>query len=338
MEDKILINNDEYEVIDTIEKMTVTDCFVVRANKTGSANGEAKFYIGSRQNSSILDFFGGQGFNVKCVIKKADLLEYMDDVKDEYNNPEQNYTQKQNFPNLWSERLSKINGLEDFEYFNLIDQIQITGNRFYVSSEKINMHTFRYIGYQILREVSLPKITYLAAIKLKDKNDNIIFYLRLFVDYFGEVEKKTIIDEQLRTIENSDSTEEEKLQLRKARVGQGKYRQELLELCPFCPITMVTDDRLLIASHIKPWAKSNAQEKVDPYNGFMFTPNIDLLFDRGFITFTNDKHMKISPWLSKMTCSRLNIVPDKKYDMLPTEGREDYLEYHRNEIFKGYIK
>lgn len=335
MVDKILINNIEYEIIDTIEKMTVPDCFVVGANKIGCANGEAKFYIGSRKNSSILDFFGGQGFNVKCVIKKADLLDYMDDVKDEYNNPEQNYTQKQNFPNLWAERLSKINELKEFEYFNLIDQIQIIGNRFYVSSEKINIRTFRYIGYQILREVSLPKITYLAAIKLKDTSDNIVFYLRLFVDYFGEVKSQNALNKQITEIENSDSTAEEKLQLTRARTGQGKYRQELLELCPFCPITLVSDDRLLIASHIKPWAKSNAKEKIDPYNGFMFTPNIDLLFDRGFITFTNDKHMKISPWLSKMTCSKLNIVPDKKYDMLPTEGREKYLEYHRTEIFKA---
>jgi hypothetical protein len=102
-----------------------------------------------------------------------------------------------------------------------------------------------------------------------------------------------------------------------ARVGQGKYRKGLLEECPFCPITMVTDDRLLIASHIKPWVASDEDEKLDAKNGFMFTPTYDFLFDRGFITFTDDKKMQISPWLSKVTCSKLNISQDKKYPMLP---------------------
>lgn len=42
----------------------------------------------------------------------------------------------------------------------------------------------------------------------------------------------------------------------------------------------VSDDRLLIASHIKPWAASDEKEKIDPKNGFMFTPTFDFLFDR----------------------------------------------------------
>ena len=90
----------------------------------------------------------------------------------------------------------------------------------------------------------------------------------------------------------------------------------------------------MIASHIKPWVKSQNNEKTDPKNGFMFTPTFDLLFDRGYISFTDDKKIIISPWLSKMTCSKLNISPNKKYSLLPVEGREEYLDYHRNNILK----
>ena len=97
---------------------------------------------------------------------------------------------------------------------------------------------------------------------------------------------------------------------------------------------MVSDDRLLIASHIKPWVKSDDDEKIDPKNGFMLTPTYDFLFDRGYISFTDDKKIIISPWLSKMTCSKLNISNDKIYSLLPTDGRENYLEYHRTEILK----
>lgn len=55
-------------------------------------------------------------------------------------------------------------------------------------------------------------------------------------------------------------------EISKAREGQGKYRELLLEQCHFCPITMISDERLLIASHIKPWAASSDDEKIDPYN------------------------------------------------------------------------
>ena len=321
------IANKQYDIIETKEKMTVPDCFVLSANKIGGGHGEAKFYVGN-DNKELRDFFGDKGFKLNCFLLKKDLLKYMKDCKSEYENPEQPYQKKSEMPKLWEERVAKIEKLQEVIYFKLNEQVQIAGPRVYVnSSDSI---------YKLIREISLPNITYLASIKLKDEEDNIFYYFRLFVDYFGEIENKQTIDTQVKEIEEAEDTSvEKKLQLTTARIGQGKYRQDLLNLCPFCPVTLVSDDRLLIASHIKPWAKSTQEEKIDPYNGFMFTPNIDLLFDKGFITFTNDKKMLISPWLSKMTCSKLNIVPNKKYDFLPVEGRERYLEYHRNEIFKS---
>ena len=111
-------------------------------------------------------------------------------------------------------------------------------------------------------------------------------------------------------------------------------REKLLDECPYCPITMVNDERLLIASHIKPWAKSTNFEKTDPKNGFMLTPTYDKLFDRGFISFENDGTMLVSPWISPMNQKRLDIFNGKKIRMLPTEGREAYLYYHRELVFK----
>lgn len=321
------IHGINYKVIDTKEKMTVPDCFVVAKNKIGTAHGEAKFYIGN-ENSETRDFFGEKGFNNKCIILKKDLLKYMEDCRSEYLNPEQPYTAKDEMPKLWNERIAKINQLDDVVYFYLSEQTQIAGPRIYVNSDDL-------IYKKLIRELSLPNITYLATIKLQADDGSIIYYFRLFVDYFGEVENSKEVEKEVANIESSSIENEEKVQLTRARIGQGKYRIGVLELCPFCPITLVSDDRLLIASHIKPWAKANEEEKIDPKNGFMFTPTIDFLFDRGFITFTNDKKMIISPWLSKMTCSKLNVVPDKKYDFLPTDGREKYLDYHRENIFKN---
>jgi putative restriction endonuclease len=97
---------------------------------------------------------------------------------------------------------------------------------------------------------------------------------------------------------------------------------------------LVSDDRLLIASHIKPWVASNDIEKIDPLNGFMLTPTFDRLFDRGFLSFTNDKKTILSPFLSNMTYSKLGISDNRIIPRLPIEGRETYMEYHRTKILK----
>src|SRR5699024_4282923 len=131
--------------------------------------------------------------------------------------------------------------------------------------------------------------------------------------------------------------EEKKQEIIKARVGQGKYRQKLLEECPYCPFTLVTDERLLIASHIKPWSKANNKEKTDPKNGIMLTPTYDRLFDRGFISFDDNKRLMVSPWISPLNQRRLGIFNGKVIDKLPLDNkRKKYLKYHRENIFKGF--
>ena len=93
MDDKLKINNQQYKIIDTKEKMTVPDCFVLNSNKIGKGNGEAKFYVGN-DNNETRNFFGERGFNINCFLLKKDLIKYLDDCKDEYLHPEQPYQQK----------------------------------------------------------------------------------------------------------------------------------------------------------------------------------------------------------------------------------------------------
>jgi len=66
----------------------------------------------------------------------------------------------------------------------------------------------------------------------------------------------------------------------------------------------------------------------------MLTPTFDRLFDRGFLSFTNDKKTILSPFLSNMTYSKLGISDSKIISQLPINGREEYLEFHRNNILK----
>lgn len=124
----------------------------------------------------------------------------------------------------------------------------------------------------------------------------------------------------------------EKEVLSTVRTQQAKFRNDLLKALKICPITLVSDKRLLVASHIKPWCLSNDSEKLDINNGFILTPLFDKLFDSGLITFTSQKKMFISSSLSNATVKRLNLRQDY-YEHLPTEGRERYLEFHNDKIF-----
>lgn len=320
----IQLLNEPFKVLDTKEKITIADSFVVRQNKIGGGNGEAKLYIG-QENQETRDFFGIYGFGIKCFLLKKDLLKYLEETKQEYLNPEQPYLNREILPNLWNERLKKVRELPERIEFEVTEQTQIDGPRIYIKSNDK--------AYKLIRELSLPNITYISAVKLQDVNGKVYYYFRLFADYFGDVQHPYTIEKEQQEIDELENTEDKKV-LSRARIGQGKYREELLRLCPFCPITLVSDDRMLIASHIKPWAKSNDFEKTDPLNGFMLSPTFDFMFDRGFLSFTDDKKSILSPFLSKMTYSKLGISDGKTFSHLPVDGRKAYLEYHRTELLK----
>lgn len=323
---EIKLNNKDFKVIDAKEKITIADSFVVRQNKIGGGNGEAKLYVGN-DNPEVRGFFGNTGFAIPCFLVKQDLIKYLEDTKAEYLKPEQPYINKDILPQLWNERKAKIDALPERIEFEVVEQTQIAGPRVYVNSNDR--------AYKLIRELSLPNITYISVVKLLDENGKLNYYFRLFADYFGEEEHPYVVEREEEQIEEAIIDKSEKIQLIKARIGQGEYRKNLLSLCPFCPITLISDDRLLIASHIKPWVSSNDFEKTDPLNGFMLTPTFDRLFDRGFLSFTDDKKTMLSPFLSNMTYSKLNIADNKIIAHLPVAGREAYLEYHRKNIFKG---
>jgi hypothetical protein len=321
----IVLNNHNFTVVDTIEKITIADSFVVRQNKIGGGNGEAKLYIG-QENNETRNFFGNFGFGIKCFLLKADLQKYLNETEAEYLRPEQPYLQKERLPELWIVRRNKIDALPNIIEFEVTEQTQIGGRRVYVKSNDI--------AYKIIRELSLPNITFISIVKLLDENQQLVYYFRLFADYFGEEEHPYLIEKAEEEIAESDISNDEKKQLSRARVGQGEYRVKLLSECPFCPITLVSDDRLLIASHIKPWAVADDFERTDPKNGFMLTPTFDRLFDRGFLSFTEDKRTILSPFLSNMTYSKLGISDNKIISHLPIDGRENYLKFHRENILK----
>jgi len=167
---EIKLNNQEFKVIDAKEKITIADSFVVRQNKIGGGNGEAKLYVGN-DNAEVRGFFGNTGFAIPCFLIKQDLIKYLDDTKAEYLKPEQPYINKNILPQLWNERKAKIDALPEKIEFEVVEQTQIAGPRVYVNSNDR--------AYKIIRELSLPNITYISVVKLLDKNGNLNYYFRL---------------------------------------------------------------------------------------------------------------------------------------------------------------
>ncbi|MBT9312114.1 HNH endonuclease [Leptothoe kymatousa] len=121
------------------------------------------------------------------------------------------------------------------------------------------------------------------------------------------------------------------------RIGQESFRKNLLEFWETCAVTKCSTHKLLIASHIKPWSKSNDKEKLDKFNGLLLVPSLDKAFDKGYISFDNTGKIIISPSLSDEDAQTLGI--DKKLQLQKIDVRhQDYLEYHRTHIFKSIKK
>lgn len=317
---KIKVGNKYYEILGALEHITIPDCFVVSSNKIGIGHGEAKLYVGQR-GEKVNNFF--EDFNMKCIIKKVDLINYLDDSVDEYMNPDQNYKDKDKMAEIFEKNYTIIRDLQEEIIEFKIFRSDVKAPRVYINSKSV--------AYNLIRLISLPNISYISILKLKSDNETIL-YFRPFVEYIvaNEIEEQEIKEKVL-----SDETLKPKVKeaIIKARVGQGEYRRKLLEMCPYCPITLVSDERLLIASHIKPWRKSNDFEKTDPNNGFILTPTYDKLFDAGFISFEENGTMLVSPWISPLNQKRLHIYNGKKVNII-TSKKEEYLFYHREFIFK----
>jgi putative restriction endonuclease len=131
-----------------------------------------------------------------------------------------------------------------------------------------------------------------------------------------------------------------------ARRGQGKFRSNVERIERSCRLTGITNPTLLIASHIKPWrACGSAQERLDGHNGLLLTPDADLLFDRGFISFADDGDVLVSPRIDETDMRRLGFehlvhaqfgfaeAPMMWGGVGFAEGQRRYMDYHRTEVF-----
>jgi putative restriction endonuclease len=132
-----------------------------------------------------------------------------------------------------------------------------------------------------------------------------------------------------------DEKETESWQLAKSRIGQGVFRERVQAIEPKCRVSGVSDPLFLIASHIRPWKSSSNTQRLDGENGLMLAPNVDKLFDQGYISFTDEGDLLISPTLSGELREQLGLLEEGTNCGSLTAGQQEYLAYHRSVLFKG---
>lgn len=128
--------------------------------------------------------------------------------------------------------------------------------------------------------------------------------------------------------------ETERTAIVKSRVGQGLFRKKLLDKYNgTCIVTGISVKRLLVASHIKPWAVSDNEERLSDENGLLLSPTYDKLFDYGLITFTDQGKILVSSQLSVEDRTRLHLSTEREYALKMTSKMKEHLDYHRDIVF-----
>ena len=178
---------------------------------------------------------------------------------------------------------------------------------------------------------------YLAGLSDKLGNKLLSLIDRTNLGFISELDDMAFAkmeEKKEKEIKRSTTPETVKQQLILARVGQGQFRKNVEKIESRCRITGLNDKRLLTASHIKPWKDATNTERLDGNNGFLLSPHVDKLFDRGWISFEDNGTLLICKNKILPVLKTWHIDPYRPAGSFNLKQKE-FLDFHRNKIFKG---
>ncbi len=143
-------------------------------------------------------------------------------------------------------------------------------------------------------------------------------------------------EEIINQINLSNLNKTEKKQLIDSRIGQGIFRQKLIDYWGACSVTGFKNKKLLKASHIKPWKMSSNKERLDLFNGLLLLPNLDTAFDQGLITFDNKGRIILSSKLCEDDFDLLGIKKEMKIRINKEHWK--YMKFHNDVVFNVEIR
>lgn len=147
-----------------------------------------------------------------------------------------------------------------------------------------------------------------------------------------------VIDEADEQLVPEDYTGETKKVVTEQRIKQTFFRRAVLSSYRGrCCMSGLSEQRLLIASHIVPWSKDKAN-RLNPSNGLCLSAIHDRAFDKGLITLTDDFKIVVSEDLKRK--KDLFVIEV----LLPLDGRAiepperfapqvEFIAWHRSKLF-----
>ncbi|WP_258041308.1 HNH endonuclease [Pseudomonas syringae] len=201
-------------------------------------------------------------------------------------------------------------------------------------SEDLYYHNSNLRGFPKRTHNGATPISYGIALGVRD-SATMIAILQSLIDP-GSLDGESQSISAAMTIDEGviALNETERAALIKARIGQSRYRDSLLKHWGGCSVTECSIPHLLRASHIKPWRDANHAERLDQFNGLLLTPNLDLAFDQGLISFDDDGDILLSAAVDEATASALHLNAGLKLRHIDPRHRS-YLAWHREKKFQN---
>jgi putative restriction endonuclease len=174
-------------------------------------------------------------------------------------------------------------------------------------------------------------------------------------DELNQSDVETAVQQESRQFMQTSALEArvtEQLLVTKARVGQHVFAAAVLRnhghRCVFCGLAVTAEGtrarRMLVASHIKPWQVSNADERLDKANGLAACPTHDVAFDTGLITVNGGLRIHIKLEQTQAACidpaaaAVFGRPPLRDQLLLPasaTRPGEAYLAWHHQHVYRS---
>ena len=217
------------------------------------------------------------------------------------------------------------------------------------SSDYVTRLKFLSLYYNLNSSITKEYIHYILAQENIKRQDRKVYASRKSISDFSaglnkffqfinsdyhKLCRETIWTKEKAVNESPVLTETEKQTIILARIGQGRFRSNLIKYWQGCAVSHCTKTGLLIASHIKPWCEATNEERIDTFNGLLLLPNYDKLFDTGYITFASTGKMIYSKFLSETDRRILGLNEDLSLIRIEEKHRF-YLKYHRDFCFLG---
>jgi len=154
--------------------------------------------------------------------------------------------------------------------------------------------------------------------------------LNIYSEFLADFTQVEVTEDIDQIMNDSSIKPTDKTRLVNTRLGQGEFRQRLIEYWHGCALTQYQNVRFLVASHIKPWRAADDHERLDVYNGILLLPNLDKAFDLGYISFSEKGLIQLSDMIESP--KQLGIEETMKINLV--SQHQDFMAYHREQVFR----